>query len=373
MATETGWSCPICRNAQDDVTYEMPCGHEFCLGCVVRWIGVKPECPLCRTQRAHVRFSMQGEDDYLQRVIRLPKALPDVSSQAGRAPGRLADNRTHHPVASPPSAPQGMLSPEEQGAAGPEAVGGLLPMVWAELFQREEDLLDRVLPWLRQKLEAIYGAQWWQAKSAESSILHALCVYGPNGDVMVQMLQDCLGEHTAALVHGVINIIVCQCSEEAQRLLRCHAARQEDNSPAASSSSSSSSSCQGGTPAPHLASSSSPAGSNMEEQPRTLEATLRRGPGRPPPAPVPAEQEQPQEEPREVAVAGASAQGCSRSPSAPGQGRDGSARARRHPTKRRASTPLDSPQPCKRPCPLAVLASLQFPLTEKKGNKFLFP
>ncbi|NXJ44048.1 TOPRS ligase, partial [Ciconia maguari] len=339
MATETGWSCPICRNTQDDVTYEMPCGHEFCLGCVVRWIGVKPECPLCRTQRAHVRFSMQGEEDYhLQCVIRLPEAWPDVSSQAGRAAGRLADNRTHRPVASPPSAPQGMLSPEEQGAAGPEAVGGLLPKVWAELFQREEDLLDLVLPWLRQKLEAIYGAQWWQAKSAESSILHALCVYGPNGDVMVQVLQDCLGEHTAPLVHGVIDIIVCQCSEEARRLLRCHAARQEDNSPAASSSSSSSSSCQGGTPAPHLASSSSPAGSNVEEQPRTLEATLRR-------------QEQPQEELREVVVAGPSAQGCSRSPSAPGGGRDSSCRARWHPPKRRAPTPLDSPQPCKRPCP----------------------
>ncbi|NXJ35696.1 TOPRS ligase, partial [Ciconia maguari] len=347
MATETDWSCPICQDARDDVVFVMPCRHQFCLGCILRWTEMKAVCPLCRRQIETVRFSVRGERDDLQCVISLPEVLPDASSQAGRAPGRLPDNRSHRPVASPPSSLQGMLSPEEQGAAGPEAVGGLLPKVWAELFRRQEHLLDPVLPWLRQVLEAIYGARWWQARSAESSVLHALCLCGPNEEVMVQMLQDYLKEYTAPLVHGLINIMVCQCSEEARRLLRAHAAGQEDDSRGASSSSSSASSSsssssrsRGGTPNSSLASSSSPAASDVEDQPRTLEAALRRGPGRPTSAPVPAEQEQPQEGPGEAAVAG---------PSAAGRGRACSPGGPRRPPKRRVPSPPESPQACKRP------------------------
>ncbi|KAK2518265.1 hypothetical protein Q9966_014378 [Columba livia] len=100
-----------------------------------------------------------------------------------------------------------MASPDEQEAAGPQAVGGLLPENWAELFQNQEHLLDPVLPWLRQQLEAIYGSRWWLARSAESTILHALCICGLDGDAMVQMMQDYLEEHTEELVHGVISII----------------------------------------------------------------------------------------------------------------------------------------------------------------------
>ncbi|OPJ81561.1 hypothetical protein AV530_009983 [Patagioenas fasciata monilis] len=176
---------------------------------------------------------------------------------------------------------------------------------------------------------------------------------------MVQMMQDYLEEHTGELVHGVISIIVSQCREEAQRLLQSQAAREEENSIAAGSISSSSTlssssytSCtdsQEGTPNFSLASSRSSAGSDVEEQPSTLEAALHGGPGCPPSVPVPAEQEQPQEEPGQVVAAGPSAQGCSRSPSAPGQGRDRSSRGPRSPPKRRNPSPQDSPQPCKRP------------------------
>ncbi|KAF1584922.1 UNVERIFIED_CONTAM: hypothetical protein FQV15_0017531, partial [Eudyptes pachyrhynchus] len=349
MATEPERTCPICCDAQADVAYVMPCLHQFCLGCILRWTRMKPECPLCRRPIEIVRFSVRAEDDYLECVVPPLEESTDASSQAGRAPGHPADNSPHHPVASPPSSPQRMLSPPEQGAAGTDAeatVGGLLPEVWAALFQGEEHLLDPVLPWLRQELEAICGARWWLAKSAESTILHALCVHGPDGEVLVQVLQDYLEEYTASLVHGVINNIARHCSKEVWRLLRSYAAGEEDDSPAASPSRTA---YRGGTPDSSLASSGSPAGSGGEEEAGTLEAALRGGPGRPPSAPTPAEQEQPQEEPGEAAVAGPSAQGCSRSPCAPGRGRDCSPRGARCPPKRRAPGPQDSPQPCKRP------------------------
>ncbi|NWQ78529.1 TOPRS ligase, partial [Columbina picui] len=375
MATEPEWSCPICQDARSDIASAMPCQHQFCLGCILRWTERRPECPLCRRPIASIRFSEQDEGDYLLFVV--SDESPDASNQARTAPGSPAENSPQHPVPSPPSSPGEMPSPAEQGAAGPQAVGGLLPEVWAELFQRQEHLLDPVLPWLRQQLQAIYGSRWWLARTAESLMLHALCLSGLDGEAMVHMMQDFLEEHTGALVHGVISIIVSQCREEAQRLLRSQAAQEEENSTAAgsgsssssssssssrsssassfsssSTSSSSSSSCTSsreGTPDSSLASSSSSAGSDVEEQPSSSEASLCRDPSCPLSVPFPAEQEQPQEDLRQAVAPGPSAQGCSYSPSAPSRGRDSSPGGPRRPPKRRNPDPQDSPRPCKSP------------------------
>ena len=128
-----------------------------------------------------------------------------------------------------------------------------------------------------------------------------------------------------------------------------------------------------GTPTPILASSCSPAVSNVQGDVATLEATLHNCPGHSPSVPVPAEQDQPQEEDSErgaaaagaaaaaagagagaaaaaaAAGAGPSAQCCRCSPVAPGQDRDCFPQESRRPAKRKASGPGDSPQPPKRP------------------------
>ncbi|XP_056181574.1 uncharacterized protein LOC130143046 isoform X1 [Falco biarmicus] len=304
MATETEWECPICHDAKNEVASVLPCHHQFCMSCIMRWASRNPTCPLCRGPMENLRFSVGAEHAYIEISIRTLDEMPDASRQAGGAPDLLAESRPHHPVAPCPSSPQQMLSPAEEGAVGTEAVGGLLPSVWAPLFQRQEHLLDPVLPWLRQELAAIYGDQWWLARSAESSILHCLCACGLNRELMVQRLQDSLQEYAAQLVDGIVNVIVERCSEEAQRLLQAPAVVDEHDSAVASTGSTSSSSrsssstssystCWEWSPACSLASSSSPESSPGEEGAGTSEAPLRGRAGRHPSVRIPAEREEP--------------------------------------------------------------------------------
>ncbi|TRZ09937.1 hypothetical protein HGM15179_017172 [Zosterops borbonicus] len=362
MATETDGNCPICQDSWKDVTSTLPCHHRFCLGCILRWAHRNPSCPLCRTAIETVKLSDHTEE-YLETASTAPEQLPVAASQAGRAPGCLCENSPHGPVVPCPAAPQGTLSPAEQGSSGLELLGGLLPEAWAGLFRGQPQLLEPVRPWLRQRLEGIFRRCWWLVEAAESSILHDLCVHGLDTEVLAQGLQPVLGEHTAPLVHGVISIIVGQCSEEAQRLLSSGAIK-ESNGPVASVSSSSSITSSSSTSSGCTISSSStssrcttsssssswmgapthgPKVCDVEEEAGTLDTAFPRGPSHLPP--VPMQRAWPQEEPRQemVTVVGPSARGSSFSPSTPVTGWGRLPWGSLQPIKRRVPSPQDSP------------------------------
>ncbi|CAN8220485.1 unnamed protein product [Coccothraustes coccothraustes] len=402
-ATETEWNCPICRDARDDLSYVMPCLHQFCLACIMRWAEMQRVCPLCREVIEAVRFSVQT-DSYIDCVFTSSGEPVNASSWTGITLGQLVKNSPF--VESPSHARREILRTAGLRGAQTEPVGGLLPRMWAELFQREEHLLDPVVPWLRQELEAKYGVRWWMARIAESTVLHAVSLCGPAKNVLVHVLQDFLEEHTEPLIHGLISIIVNECTQEAQRLLHSRAVSQNNPvsissrfqtdtttpHPTTSSSSEGSSeehqpSTSEGIPhnlhpssptsaeqeeleeeavaeepareeadstaaispspqeenlAPQAAPAGSPAGSSMEDQASISEAVLH---NLHPSAPIPAEQE----ELEPAAMAGPSAQGGSHSPSTPSQGRDPLPRRPRSSRRRRAASQLDFPQPCKKP------------------------
>ncbi|NWS07158.1 RN151 protein, partial [Motacilla alba] len=357
MAMGTNWSCPICRGIQNDMASALPCHHQFCLGCILRWALRNPSCPLCRTLVRSIRFSELSEWDYLQCVITPSSESPEASSQAGGTPEELTvapvmrENGCHYPVVSPPSSPQETLSLPQQASAGPEPMTDILPEEWAELFQKQQHLLDPVLPWLCQRLQRIFRGKWWLVQAAESSILNDLCVYGLDVETLVLRLQNSLGEGTAQLVRGLTNVIVGQCSEEAQRLLHSHVDEEETRRPSASTRPASSSSSSSTSSSSYVGiSASSTTCSNVDEEAAgTSEAALHGSCGSPQTVSVPTEWDQPQEEPGRAVVAGPSAQGYSHSPSTPGQVRDCSPGRPWHAQKRRTPTPQDSLQSNERP------------------------
>ncbi|XP_023800615.1 uncharacterized protein LOC111941686 [Cyanistes caeruleus] len=352
MATEMGGNCAICQDIWNDMASALPCGHQFCWECILQWAQTNPSCPLCRGAIESVRFS-DDAGDYLEIVITAPEQLPVAMSQARRAPGDQDENSPHPPVLVHPS------SPQETPA---RAVGGVMPEVWAQLFRQQQELLGPVRTWLNQRMEAIHRNQWWMARSTQSAILHALCVYGPDRETMIQSLQGVLEEHTVTLVQGTIDIIVRHCSSGAQRLLRSHTTGDEDDSPAASSSSSSSSSIFSSFSSPNNPNSSSPkslsssssiswtwtlasspeVSTEEEEEAATMEANPSRGQSHPSVVPVSPEQDQPQEE------AGPSVQSTSPRYSGPTQGRHCSPGPPQRSLKRKTPDPEDSPHPCKR-------------------------
>uniref|UniRef100_A0A674HPC5 RING-type E3 ubiquitin transferase n=1 Tax=Taeniopygia guttata TaxID=59729 RepID=A0A674HPC5_TAEGU len=74
----TNSNCPICQDTCEDVASTLPCHHQFCLGCILRWTERNPVCPLCRRTIVTVQFSDHGEDDYLEASITVPEELLDT-------------------------------------------------------------------------------------------------------------------------------------------------------------------------------------------------------------------------------------------------------------------------------------------------------
>lgn len=42
------WICPICLKEESCDTVKLNCNHIFCRYCIIRWLGVKKNCPMCK-------------------------------------------------------------------------------------------------------------------------------------------------------------------------------------------------------------------------------------------------------------------------------------------------------------------------------------
>ncbi|CAN0196126.1 unnamed protein product [Bubo scandiacus] len=268
MAAGSDWSCPICGETQDGVTYVNPCLHQFCLGCIVRWAKRKASCPLCRQTVQSIIYSVRSEEDFLEMAFWQRASPPSVAGHQ-----------------------------DEQRAADPVPVGGFLPHVWAGLFRDCMEILEPLMPWLRQQLLEMYRECWWMVDLVQADIIAHLCHYGPDEEALVWQLQPFLQHWTVTFVRRLVAFVAERCRERFMRLMELldpQDVEEQEHSPVA-------------TPGPATAPGDTP-------------------------APDPRAQEEPREELGQ-AVAG---------PSAAGQSTDCSPGGPRHRPKRRASCSQDS-------------------------------
>ncbi|KAF1424745.1 hypothetical protein FQV22_0005186, partial [Spheniscus magellanicus] len=332
MATELENCCPICLDSWEEASYVMPCLHQFCYNCILRWAESKPECPLCKRRVTSILHSVKADDDFQEHVLPPPAAPSVVVHLTRGAPGRPAAHSLHRPAASQPSA---------AGLVPRAPVGSIHPHDWAFLFREDPALLRPVMLWLRQELWLIFGGGRWETAAAQRLVLSILHLFGLDEETLFQLLQAALGPHTRSFVRRLIDTIVDRCSGEARRRMglgNARAAEEREGSHAAAPSPPAS---QGEPSAPSPAPSSSPDRSEAEELPSTSSAALHGGPSSAPSTPVPThgEQEEPQQDAEEaVPRPSTSSQGSERSPRGPWQA-----------PKRRAGSPEPTSPPNKRP------------------------
>ncbi|XP_064901255.1 E3 ubiquitin-protein ligase Topors-like [Columba livia] len=329
MASGLDTRCAICLESWEEASYVMPCLHQFCYPCIVRWTESKPECPLCKRRVTSILHSVRGDDDFQEHVIPAPGARAAVGRQAGRAPANAAARR----AAARQAWPVGMVT----GAA----LRGLRPRVRASFFQDHPALLQPVLSWVRQELRRLFGTRSSRAGTVEALITPMLLLFGLDEEQLVPLLEATLQNRAATFVHRLMDVAARLCSREAERRLGLedgHAAAEWEGSAVAAPGPAVS---PGGSPTPGPASSNSLEGANVDLLPSTSAAALQQGPGSPPSAPIPTPglQAEPQEEPDEAGPR----------PSSPSRGREGSSAGPRRALKRKAGSPEDSSPAPKRP------------------------
>ncbi|XP_066854965.1 E3 ubiquitin-protein ligase Topors-like [Anser cygnoides] len=179
MDGSSGWACALCRHGQDDVAYLMPCLHQLCLGCVLRWAKEKPSCPLYGGRLQSIKYSVRSADDYLECPI------PEPAEQLGDG------------------------QQDEQGAAGlvlrtPEH--SFPPQLWAAFFQEQLADARPLLAWLQEELRRIYGSQWWDVAVVQGIVLASLCIFGLDQQALVRQLQPSLHSHTVPFVARLVTV-----------------------------------------------------------------------------------------------------------------------------------------------------------------------
>ncbi|KAK4815800.1 LOW QUALITY PROTEIN: hypothetical protein QYF61_007240 [Mycteria americana] len=207
MATELADRCPICLDRREEASFVMPCLHQFCYPCILRWAESKPECPLCKRRIISLLHSVRADDDYREHVI-MPSVPPSVIiHQVGGAPGHPSAHNLHHPGAPPPWAAEGVPR---------RPVGGLQPEEWMILFWDHPTLLKTLLPWVQPRLRQIFRNNQMGAAMVEDTLMAILTNHGMDKELLVQMLGVSLQNHTEPFL---IRVDMRRCSREARRLL----------------------------------------------------------------------------------------------------------------------------------------------------------
>lgn len=195
MAAALDTRCPICLDTWGSPAFTVPRCHQCCLPCIQRWAVTKPECKRRLTAIVH---SVQADDKFEELVIS-PSAAASIDA----------------------------VSSSEAQAAWPWAawvapsplVGGLPADTWGHLFREHPALLRPLLSWVRRELRRICQTRRSAALHFENAVRETLRLVGLEEEMLLQLVEDDLGENAAPFVRHLLDVAVQRCSREAHRLL----------------------------------------------------------------------------------------------------------------------------------------------------------
>ena len=304
MDVAYNWTCPICGQSREDVTYMTPCKHQLCYGCAIWWANKKPSCAVCGHQITTIRYSERSDDDYLECAVPQPAAHSEDSLQDEQGPAE--------PV---------LIPPEHNFPAE----------VWAAFFKEHQGDLEPLLHWLQDEIQEASSSDWWEVEVGQWTTVNFLCEHGLDEEALMRELQPITNGDVLPFVRQLISTAAALYGPAIRRQLdqqEGRAAGGREDSPAASPSTS-----HQEPPASGPGCSTSPAGPSTEELPGSSTG----GPGHPSTTTAPSAEEL-QQEPWQAVAAGPSTQGRDRSCGGP-----------RRPPKRKARSSPQALPPKRRP------------------------
>ncbi|XP_005061036.1 PREDICTED: uncharacterized protein LOC101822224 [Ficedula albicollis] len=207
MSTEIDSCCPICLDSWKEISYILPCLHQFCYTCILQWAEKTPKCPLCKRRILSILHSVGAENDYMEHVIALSETSSIIVRQARGDPRHLD---LHFSGAPQTWAAEGVPR---------HPVGSLQPGEWMVLFRDHPCLLDTLVLWVRPRLRQIFRNNWTEADLVEDAVMDILTNHGIDEDQLIQMLWVSLQNLAATFVQQLVRVAVRRCSREACRLL----------------------------------------------------------------------------------------------------------------------------------------------------------
>lgn len=195
MAAALDTRCPICLDTWGSPAFTVPRCHQCCLPCIQRWAVTKPECKRRLTAIVH---SVQADDKFEELVISPSAAasIDAVSSSEAQA-----------------------AWPWTAWVAPSPLVGGLPADTWGHLFREHPALLRPLLSWVRRELRRICQTRRSAALHFENAVRETLRLVGLEEEMLLQLVEDDLGEIAAPFVRHLLDVAVQRCSREAHRLL----------------------------------------------------------------------------------------------------------------------------------------------------------
>ncbi|KAI8850983.1 hypothetical protein BC829DRAFT_488464 [Chytridium lagenaria] len=230
-------NCSICLSTFDDRSVVVPCFHEFCFTCLLKWADISHNCPLCKQKFRECYHRLRSSRDYethvfssltwkVQQQVRTNRFHPyrNTGSRSLTAVRRrIAQNRDRMRRAIAPAMPNLLNDPDFQREEakrkrriiydkglyakhiGMNLFSRYRTMLTPDAFKKCKETQARAVPWIRRELQALLGET--DIELIKDFIMIVLEKYEIQSQHAVDLLRQFLMEHTEHFIHELVSFL----------------------------------------------------------------------------------------------------------------------------------------------------------------------